>query len=158
MNKSDLVKQVIKRLVRVAGSIEQSSKAARQESIDAPSKMESRYDSTKSEQDWLAQALATTSGKLRSQIEQFKTLDFSPSSKAQTGSVVTLHERKADREMYFLLPAGLGAVLITQDGQEVFVTTPDSPVGKAIMGSVAGDIRSIDAPSGVRQVTIDQVE
>ncbi|MDP4007395.1 MAG: GreA/GreB family elongation factor [bacterium] len=158
MDKAQLLEQVVISLMEDAEKTSASAQAARQESIDAPGAMQSHSDTTKSQQDWLAQALAASSAETREKIQRIQQLDFSPShEEVREGSIVSLREEGRDQETYFLLSAGSG-IKVSDGSRQIVVTTPSSPIGVAVLGKTAGDRCEVRAPRGVRHVAIEAVE
>ncbi|MCL5411424.1 MAG: GreA/GreB family elongation factor [Patescibacteria group bacterium] len=163
MDKGELLAKVIVDLLKTADTFTNSSRSARQASIEAPSKMESRYDSTKSEQDWLSHELAVASNEIRQKIAAIREVDLSPSQTVREGSLVFVGtERddgdKATKEGYFVLPSGSGVVIHEENFPEVTVITPKSPMGKAIMGMSVGFCGEVKTPGGIQRVVIESVE
>lgn len=159
MDKELLIQMVTKELLRRAEASSRSAKSARKASIEAPSKMESRYDSAKSEQDWLSHAFALAGAETRQDIEKIQTVDLRPSGTVRDGSVVTTETSDGNTERYFLLPGGAGVILQEESIQkDIAVIDPRSPIGSALMRKVAGDRCEIEAPGGVYSLTVVSVE
>lgn len=158
MNKKAVIEAVIASLVKAATSSDRASKEARQASIEAPSKMESRYDSTKSEQDWLAHGLAIMSAQHKVAIREIQAIDPTPRDHVQIGSLVTIEEDTGGMpETYILLPSGIGTT-VEVDGKKVMVVTPESPMGKAVLGKDVEAWCEVVSPKGVRYIVITAVE
>lgn len=111
---------------------------ARQASIDAPGAMQSRYDSTKEEQGYLADGLNLRhaervggAGRIRS-----TPLPKDPQSVA-VGTLVRLENSKGTSD-YFVLPYGGGEFIETDEG-EVTVVTPSAPIFGAMQGRRVGE-------------------
>ncbi len=159
MDKTHLVGELIVELLGRAKTFSGASGVARQASIVAPSKMESRYDSTKSEQDWLSHAFAVSSIETRKGIQDIQNTDLTPSEKTKNGSVVVaIIEEEEQSERYFILPSGSGVVLQKGTPEQVTVVTPKSPVGLALLGSTIGDHREVKTPGGLYHLIILSVE
>lgn len=158
MDKKAVIEAVIASLVKAATSSERASKEARQASIEAPSKMESRYDSTKSEQDWLAHGLAIMSAQHKAAIQEIQTIDLTPRDHVRIGSLVTTEEDTGGMsEIYILLPSGTGTT-VEVEGKKVLVVTPESPMGKAVMGKDVEAWCKVFSPRGVRHIVIKAID
>lgn len=113
--------------------------------------MESRYDFTKSEQDWLSHALALSSAETRGQVKEIQAVDLTPSENVRNGSIVVIEsEDRGTVERYFILPEGTS--------QEVIVVTPNSPVGVALVRKTKGNRCEVKTPKRVRYLIILSIE
>ena len=65
-------------------------------------------------------------------------LDIRSSTLAQIGSLVQIEDPAGQHKWYFLA-ARAGGLIIHSQNREVFVLTPQAPMGKALMGSEVGD-------------------
>ena len=158
MDKEQLIRELVAKLLEQSELSSRSSRVARQASIDAPSKMESRYDSTKSEQDWLSHAFALSSMETRKGVQEIQAVNLTPSVMVRIGSIVTVEKEGAQIERYFVLPAGSGKVLQEKSFHRVTVVTPKSPVGLALMGRTAGGSCEVNTPRGFCRLTILSVD
>lgn len=162
MNKARIVSKVIELLIQDEKNASKSSQVAREASIDAPGAMQSQHDTTKTEQDWLSRSLASMSEKIKREIRQLKNVNLSASSKIQAGSLVTLMD--IDNEVsriYLILPGGSGKIVELRENQtlkKIIIATPQSPIGKAMIGREEGDTVEINTPGGTRRVTVGLVE
>ena len=159
MNKVYLLQEVITHLLAQSESIKESSEKARKASVEAPSAKESRSDTTRAEMSWLSQRLASSSAKIRKQVESLQKADISPADCVREGSLVKLRDKRViASEAYFILPVGSGIKIASEEGEKIVVVTPDSPIGAALMGRRQGDDCDIQIPSGIREVVIESVE
>jgi transcription elongation GreA/GreB family factor len=71
-------------------------------------------------------------------------------------AVVTLEDDDGARTCFFMSPHG-GGVRLELDGASVQVVTPQSPLGKAILGKLHGDVIELRAKAGLREMTIVDV-
>ncbi len=74
-------------------------------------------------------------------------------------AVVTLEDDDGTRAMFFMSPHGGGVRLELEGapGASVQVVTPQSPLGKALLGRVHGDTIELRGKSGVREMSIVEV-
>lgn len=71
-------------------------------------------------------------------------------------SAVALVEDEGGRRALFVAPAGGGTVL--RHGElELSVVTPSSPLGRALVGAVAGDVVSVERASGAAELEVIDV-
>jgi transcription elongation GreA/GreB family factor len=71
-------------------------------------------------------------------------------------AVITLEDDDGARTVFFMSPHG-GGVRLELEGTSVQVVTPQSPLGKALLGRVHGDVIELRGKSGLREMTIVDV-
>ncbi|MDB4937607.1 MAG: Transcription elongation factor [Labilithrix sp.] len=71
-------------------------------------------------------------------------------------AIITLEDDDGARTMFFMSPHG-GGVRLDLEGTSVQVVTPQSPLGKALLGRLHGDVIELRGKSGVREMTIVDV-
>jgi len=109
----------------------------RQDVIEAPGRMQSRYDSSKQESGYLADSWQNRIRQLKLAIITLKELKINdaPQEEITIGALV-----ETEKDLYFVLPVGGGEKI--KDGQlnkEVIIVTPTSPIGKSLLNKTAGD-------------------
>jgi transcription elongation GreA/GreB family factor len=113
---------------------------AREESISEESRAENKYDTHAQEAAYLAEGQARIATELLSALAAWRALAFPPPGQAvaQLGSLVTL--TTGSRTDHILLgPANGGLTLAApDDGREITVVTPASPLGRALIGRSVG--------------------
>ena len=140
-NKSELVETLLERLGSVLECMTASAENARQASVEAPGAMQSRYDSSKEEQGYLADACNIISHQMKRELSgmRFIELPKNPSFVA-TGCLVRV-EDDLGIEDYLILPYTGGEIIETEKG-EVIVMTPNAPFAQAMLGLQKGDLGS----------------
>lgn len=71
-------------------------------------------------------------------------------------AIVTLEDDDGARSTFFMSPHG-GGVRLDEGGASVQVVTPQSPLGKALLGRTHGDVIELRGKSGLREMTIVDV-
>ena len=71
-------------------------------------------------------------------------------------SALVLAEVNGVTQRYFLVPFG-GGTKVTVDGAEVQIVSPESPIGRALVGREAGDSIELRVPQGKREIEIVEV-
>jgi transcription elongation GreA/GreB family factor len=71
-------------------------------------------------------------------------------------AVITLEDDEGVRTMFFMSPHG-GGLKLDLEGTSVQVVTPQSPLGKALLGRTHGDTIELRGKSGLREMTIADV-
>jgi transcription elongation GreA/GreB family factor len=121
-------------------------------------KPENDKDTRKIELSYLAAGQAARAKELEGALavlSAFRPRDFEDDEPLQTGAVATLDvDGKVQR--VFLSPAGGGMKL--EDGGELSVVTPQSPLGGALLGKVVGESFELVVAGRSKEVTILSAE
>jgi len=139
VNKAALVQQIISQLSAELEASLQSARAAHAEATDEQSKAENKYDTRGLEASYLAKGQSRQAAETRDAIAQFSSLElrsFSAADPIDVGALVEL-ETKAGRTLYFLGPSA-GGTEIAVGKKEVWVITPQSPLGQMLLGQRQG--------------------
>jgi transcription elongation GreA/GreB family factor len=90
-------------------------------------------------------------------VTQLSTRALAPGEPVALSAVV-LVEDDAGRRALFVAPAGGGTVLRVEgregQGLELAVVTPSSPLGRALVGAVVGDVVSVERAQGVAELEV----
>jgi len=133
-------------------AIEQASAAAQDETTNAETKQEGKYDTRAIEASYLARGQAVRVGALRQLTSWFDQLQARPCTEIQVGA---LFQIKGSADWLFMAPVGgSGAHL---DGHRIKVISPASPLGKALAELETGDQATLCSPQGERSVTVSVV-
>ncbi len=133
-------------------AIEAASVAARDETTNAETKQEGKYDTRAIEASYLARGQAVRVAALRQLTAWFEQLQARPCTEIQVGALFQLEGRA---EWLFMAPVGgSGADL---DGQRIQVISPASPLGKACSELESGDEATLSSPQGERSVLVARV-
>lgn len=117
---------------------------ARDEAISEESRAESKWDTHSQEAAYLAEGQARLAGEIGASIELYSTLpfpDFSATDSIAVGAIVELEPASGaarKRSAYFLGPRA-GGIEVTVDGTTLLVLTPQSPLGRQLLGKHVGD-------------------
>ena len=125
---------------------------SRDEATSVENKAEGKYDMRSQEAAYLAEGQARLAAEIAESISLYRTLellDFSSGRPAALGALITL-ESKGRKTVYFLGPRN-GGLEITDAGTTCLVVTPSSPLGRQLLGRVAGD--SVQLPGRGAPVT-----
>jgi len=102
---------------------------------------DNKYDTTGLEASYVAQGQANRAQEIRQALELYRALQlrsFDDETPIRLTALVSLETDHGSRREVFLGPAAGGLKLI-QGGQEYIVITPESPLGKALLGKVCDD-------------------
>lgn len=144
--KAQIIQATIKKLEKDREALRANIESTMQAARDAPGRMESRYDSTKAEKSFLAGSLQEHLIKIGSLLQSLKDFRFDEEGAPKKIGVGNLVEARArEREFYVILPAGGGeSVMIEELASEVVVITPQSPLGKSLLGRKPGDTTTVN--------------
>jgi hypothetical protein len=141
INKEALLGEIIRKLEAEIKKLRESFEEAKLTSIEAPGRMQSRYDTMGVEAAWVADGLAKS---LEEKVEgTYKLKNFTlPENpeKVSLGCVVGIGpEDGGVVNLYFILPA-CGGISITVDNNMIIQTVmPQAPVARALIGKSLDD-------------------
>ena len=145
MNKRTLIEKIIAKLAGEVASYARSAKASQAEATDEQSQPENKYDTRGLEAAYLAHGQSRQAAEMEEAIEQFHALpvrDFGADDAIDLGALVEV-DRRGDASRYFIGPRA-GGTEIVHAGKAVVVITPQSPLGRHLMGAKAGDSLQIE--------------
>ncbi len=143
MNKRALLSQIIARLEAELAAIKHAALATHEEATHEENKAEDKYDTRGLEASYLAHGQSKAAEEAAQALAQFQALsvrDFAPGESIGLGALVTL-EGKGAPSLYFVGPRA-GGTEIEHEGRTVMVITPQSPLGRQLMGRKTGDLLS----------------
>jgi transcription elongation GreA/GreB family factor len=146
MNKTLLLKSIIDHLSLDLEILFSAAKSAHEASTHAENRPDNKYDTLALEASYVAQGQANRAEQLRTSIKIYRQLQLNESEGApvRISSLVTLQDEAGMTKVLFLGPLE-GGLKVEQDGKEVVVITPVSPMGKELIGRSVGDNFEIDA-------------
>ncbi|HWA09315.1 MAG TPA: transcription elongation factor [Opitutaceae bacterium] len=146
MNKLLLRDEILARLQRELATQAAAAHQTRDEAISEESKAENKYDTRSIEAGYLAEGQARMTAEIQARIDAYRSFfppDFPPGASIAVGALVEV-ESGGRRTWYFLGPRA-GGMEIPLDGTSVLVLTPQSPLGRELLGRREGD--AIAAPA-----------
>lgn len=152
MNKQSLVEQIIAHLDAELLRYAQAAREAQAGATDEQNRAENKYDTRGLEASYLAHGQsrqARETAHAREQLAAMTVRNFGPDEPIGTGALVEL-ESEGERWWYFLAPAA-GGTELTHDSLDVLVITPQSPLGRVLVGTRRGD--SIETGASVPRQT-----
>jgi transcription elongation GreA/GreB family factor len=152
MNKRDLIQKIVEKLRSELGVYFRAAQSSRAEASHEQSKAENKYDTRGLEASYLARGQSKQVVELENAIAEFEKLDarkFSAGEPIGIGALIEL-EMAGERSVYFIGPRA-GGTEVMQDNEEVFVITPQSPLGTQLMEKKQGERPQLEL--GGRQQT-----
>jgi transcription elongation GreA/GreB family factor len=151
--KALLKEQLVRTLGADLGVRERAYKAAREGATDVEAKPENDKDTRALELSYLARGEAARLEELRGALAEVQAMvvqDFDGESPVRLGALVVTEE-DGEEALFWIAPHGGGAVLAEGSVQ---VLTPKSPLGRALLGALAGDDCELTVGGKVRIVSI----
>jgi transcription elongation GreA/GreB family factor len=145
MRKDTLIATIIARLQAELAAIEQAARATHAEATHEENKAEDKYDTRGLEASYLAHGQSKAAEEAALALAQFQALvakDFSTGEPVGLGALVVL-EAAGKRIDYFIGPRA-GGTEVEQDGRSVMVITPQSPLGRQLLGKNQGSRLMLD--------------
>ncbi len=121
-------------------SFQQASQQTRQSGNDEQSQPDGKYDTQSTEANYLADGQARQAEEIAqaaSCFEAMETRDFKTYHPIDLGALVEM-EINQQSQWFFLAPTS-GGLEIQVENQEITLITPDSPLGKQIIGQYQGE-------------------
>jgi len=139
MNKTHLKTLIIDRLQADLTIAQDALKASHEAATHAESKAENKYDTRGLEAAYLADGQRRRVHEIETALMAYRNLPIQPQEEGpiRVGTLVSLDQQGVDR-LIFLGPDAAG-LRIVDDGREVLVITPRSPLGQALLGRSEGD-------------------
>ena len=125
----------------------------------AEAKPENDKDTRALEASYLAAGQAERVRTLESAVKLLTTLELKELGKTTpicASAVITLEDDEGSRTLFFMSPHG-GGLKLDLEGTSVQVVTPQSPLGRALLGRLHGDVIELRGKSGLREMAIVDV-
>lgn len=114
---------------------------ARDEAISEESRAENKYDTHSQEAAYLAEGQAKLALEIETNLTLYSTLPLHPFTAADAISVGALVEVAArGRSLWYFLGPRAGGLELKLEGREILVLTPQSPLGRQLLGKRVGDL------------------
>jgi hypothetical protein len=87
---------------------------------------------------------------------QLELRDIGKTTPICASAIVTLEDDEGVRSVFFMSPHG-GGVRLDLEGTSIQVVTPQSPLGKLLLGRTHGEVIELRGKSGLREMSIVDV-
>ena len=133
-------------------ALERVSDVTREEVTSDETRSEGKYDTRSTEASYLARGQAWRIAQLRQLVAWADQLSTTPPSNTVVclGSLAQIESEEIAH--YFVAPAG--GTRITVDEQTVRVVSPDSPLGKALIGIGVDEDFQFESPAGTQSMCL----
>lgn len=144
MPKQALRDAIVRQLQSELELLTKAALSTHAEATDEENKAEDKYDTRGLEASYLAHGQSKVADEAAQAVAQFSALplrDFAPGEPISLGALVRLEGRGGNH--YFIGPRA-GGTEINSGGDSVLVITPQSPLGRQLMGRKQGDTLQLD--------------
>ena len=158
MNKRALIRKIVAQLGEELQVYFRAASASRMEATHEQSKAENKYDTRGLEASYLARGQSRQAAEIQGAIAAFEELaprHFGGAEPVDVGAFVEL-ETEGEKAAYFIGPRA-GGTEVTHDRRTVLVITPESPLGKQLMGRKQGDVLKIVLAHAQNQCRVNLV-
>jgi transcription elongation GreA/GreB family factor len=158
MNKRALIQKIVAQLAKELEIYFRAAAASRTEATHEQSKAENKYDTRGLEASYLARGQSRQAAEIQDSIAAFKNLAprrFGDAEPVDVGAFVEL-ETDGEKAAYFVGPRAGGTEVI-HDRRAVLVITPESPLGKQLMGRKQGEILKLILAHAQNQCRVNLV-
>jgi transcription elongation GreA/GreB family factor len=145
MNKRALLDKLVQHLSAEVEMMTQAALATHAEATDDENKAEDKYDTRGLEASYLAHGQSRAAEEAAQAVAQFRALparDFTASDPISLGALVTVETR--GKPAYYFVGPRAGGTEIEADGKTVMVVTPQSPLGRQLVGKTEGAVLQLD--------------
>ncbi|MBI3869530.1 MAG: transcription elongation factor GreAB [Verrucomicrobia bacterium] len=146
-----LIRKILAQLAEERSLLLRAARAAHAEATHEQSKADNKYDTRGLEASYLARGQSQKVADVEQAIEEFEKLgtrSFPPEAPIDIGAIVETKSAR-DHSFYFIAPRS-GGMEIQHEKREILVITPQSPLGKQLMGRTQGERLKIEI-AGSRQ-------
>ena len=151
MKKETVRQLIVAQLDEARLTQERAAALARDEATHEESRPESKYDTHSQEAAYLAEGQARLAAELaaaRTALAALPLPSFTGSDPIALGALIELGQARGSA-WYFLGPAA-GGTVVQVDGCEILVVTPQSPLGRQLVGATVG--ATIPLPRGTGRI------
>lgn len=157
MTKQQLIATIIARLEADLALFTAAALHAHAAATHEECQPDNKYDTTALEASYIAQGQANRAQEIRRSLEAYRALevqDLDDDAPVGLGALVTLEDEAGGERRLFIGPQAGGMKLADPAG-EIVVITAASPLGKRLLGLVAGDeVEGVDAGKGKRYTIV----
>lgn len=149
MKKAELRNRIVEELGKSLELLDKAARASHAEATHESSRAESKYDTRGLEAAYLAGGQARQAREIGDSIVAYEKLvlrDFGADEPIDLSAVVEL-ETNGEKNYYFIGPRS-GGLEVEFGGKEIWVITPQAPLGEILMGKKKGESWSAQIGGG----------
>jgi hypothetical protein len=155
IDKASVLAALRERLQHDLAAAAESQQRTQSGATHEESRPENEKDTRALESSYLARGQAQRVIELSSALASLSGLslrEFDSTAAVLLSALVTLEDGKGT-QLYFLAPVG-GGLTLSLEGVSVRVITPESPLGRALIGRRVNDDIEVPTPQGLREYSI----
>jgi len=156
MIKAALLQLIIVTLSADLATLSGAARAAHAAATHEECLPDNKYDTTGLEASYLAQGQANRAAEIRQALERYRALElrhFDEQTPIRLTALVTLEAENGSHRQVFLGPDA-GGLKLGSSAAECIVITPESPLGRVLLGKACGDEISTGNGSNRKSLTI----
>lgn len=141
MDKEKILQAIIDNLATDLKTLTEAAKTAHAAATHSECLPDNKYDTTGLEASYLAQGQANRAQEIRQSQENYRHLKiraFDDEQPIRLTALVSLQTEDGEVRQIFLGPDA-GGMKLFENGAECIVITPESPLGRALLGKVCGE-------------------
>ena len=157
MTKTELLAKIITQLQAELTMLTAAALATHAEATDEENKAEDKYDTRGLEASYLAHGQSKAAEEAALALAQFQAIvprNFLRTEPISVGALITL---QGPEQNYYYIGPRAGGMEIADGDQRVLVITPQSPLGRHLMGCSQGEALTLDLGGKRRTVIIESV-
>lgn len=142
MQKSLLRTAILTRLRQELATQSTAAEMARDEAISEESRAENKWDTHSQEAAYLAEGQAKLAGEIGASIKLYTALPlpaFGAGDAIAIGALVAVAPAAGGKPASYFVGPRAGGMELKLDGREILVLTPQSPLGRQLLGKRVGD-------------------
>lgn len=158
ISKRAIVRQIIARLTEELETLAGASRSMHADASDEQNKAEDQYDTRGLETAYLASSQARLATEVEQALAAYQALKlrkFTEKTPLDLTALVEL-DGKSSRALYFLGPKS-GGIEVQLAGKEILVITPESPLGRQLIGKKVGDRAALQTRGPAQEFRIVSV-
>jgi transcription elongation GreA/GreB family factor len=144
VNKTALREAILAQLQRDLSLQVGAAQLARDEAISEESRAESKYDTHSQEAAYLAEGQARLASEIEASLAHYASLPlpkFSAADAIALGALIELNAGAGSvgKSTWYFLGPRAGGMELALDGKTILLVTPQSPLGRQLLGKRVGD-------------------
>ena len=159
IDKERIVRQIVEQLNANLSILLNAAKSAHEVATHEENIADNKYDTLSLEASYLAQGQANRAQEIRFAIDAYHSLSlrqFDDDSAIAVTALVILEAEDGSPMSVFLGPHA-GGLRVEENGREVIVITPSSPLGQGLLGKGLGDTVELRVDDAKRELEIVEV-
>lgn len=156
MNRKIILELFINKLKENISSSNEGIEMQKEYLADQPGPMQSRYDSALVEGQWQLSEMKKSHNEMTKALSLIEEISQESGKIIANGSIVILNQNGAHNGYILLDAKGSAGVSVVHEGRKYTAITPQSPLGKVLMGRKKGDTIEFRT-SNLMRCTVEEI-